>query len=289
MEKVGIIGSGQMGTGIAYLAARQLDAEIVVVDIGEQFLEKSRANIEALAARAVEKTQVTRDVADAWLKKLSFSTDRKDVKGASVVIEAVPEDLSLKCKLFGELDEICGEDGTILATNTTALPVTEIAAATRRPERVIGMHFFNPAPVMKLVEIVCGHLTSKDIVAKTTDFCTRLGKETIVVNKDFPGFVTSRILNGYMAEALQCLEQGISSVEDIDKGCKLAFNHPLGPFELMDFIGLDTVLALCETLQVAYGERFRPSLALRQLVGAGRLGRKSGAGFYTYPAKAKGA
>ena len=287
MEKVGIIGSGQMGTGIAYVAARQLDAEIVVVDIAEQFLKKSRASMEGLAARAVEKAQVTREVADSWLKKLSFSTERKDVKGASFVIEAAPEDLSLKCKLFADLDEICGDDDTILATNTTGLPVTQIGAATRRPQRVIGMHFFNPAPVMKLVEIVCGYGTSKETVAKTKEFCARIGKETIVVEKDFPGFMTSRVMNSFLLEALACLEQGVSSVEDIDKGCKLAYNHPMGPFEMMDFIGLDTVLAVSETLQVAYGDRCRPSLVLRQLVGAGRLGRKTGAGFYTYPAKAK--
>jgi len=287
-EKVGIVGSGLMGTGIAFVVASRMEAETVVVDVAEEFLKKSRAAVEALAARAVEKGQAKQDEAGAWLKRLRFTTQYGDIQGASFVIEAVPENLALKRRVFAELDGLCGGEA-ILASNTTGLPVTEIASATRRPERVIGAHFFNPAPVMKLVEIVRGYATSEATIQKAKEFCSRLGKETILVEKDYPGFVTTRIYNGYLAEAFHCLEEGIASAGDIDKACKLAYNHPMGPFELMDLIGLDTVLAVMESLHGAYGERFRPSLLLRQMVAAGRLGRKSGSGFYDYQKKERSA
>lgn len=286
MEKIGVIGSGLMGTGIAFVAARQLDAAVVVVDVSQEALKKSRRTIEGLAARAVEKSQATEQQAAEWLNRISFCADKNCLDGASFVIEAVFEDLALKRQIFTELDGICGTE-TILASNTTGLPVTQIAAATRQPGRVIGMHFFNPAPVMKLVELVRGYATTDETVAKTKEFCARLGKETILVAKDFPGFVTTRIMNGFLLEAVRCLEEGISSAEDIDKGCRLAYNHPMGPFELMDLIGLDTIKSVFDSMQTAYGERCRPSPLINQLVGAGRLGRKSGAGFYSYPPKGK--
>lgn len=286
MEKIGIVGSGLMGTGIAFVAARQLTAAVVVVDVSQDALKKSLRAVEGLASRAVEKGQATEQQAAEWLNRLSFCADKKCLEGASFVVEAVFEDLALKRQIFAELDGICGAE-TILASNTTGLPVTQIAAATRRPDRVIGTHFFNPAPVMKLVEMVRGYATSGETVAKTKEFCARLGKETILVEKDYPGFVTTRIMNGFLLEAVRCLEEGISSAEDIDKGCKLAYNHPMGPFELMDLIGLDTIKSVFESMQAAYGERCRPSPLINQLVGAGRLGRKSGSGFYSYPAKGK--
>lgn len=286
MEKIGIIGSGLMGTGIAYLVATRMEAEVVVVDTAEQALKKSRASAEGLANRAVEKGQATKEQAAGWMQRIRHSTQIGEVKGASFVIEAVFEDLELKRKIFAELDGICGEE-TILASNTTGLPLTQIAAATRRPHRVIGTHFFNPVPVMKLVEIVRGYATDAATVARTQEFCARLGKETIVAEKDYPGFITTRILTGYLDAALHCYEEGVGSMADIDKGCKLAYNHPMGPFELMDLIGLDTVLSVFESLQEAFGERFRPSPLLRQIVAAGRLGRKSGAGFYDYTRKEK--
>ena len=286
MEKIGIIGSGLMGTGIAYAIATRMEAEVVVVDTAEQALKKSRASAEGLANRAVEKGQATKEQAAAWMQRIRHSTQMGDVKGASFVIEAVFEDLELKRKIFAELDGICGEE-TILASNTTGLPLTQIAAATRRPHRVIGTHFFNPVPVMKLVEIVRGYATDTATVARTQEFCVRLGKETIVAEKDYPGFITTRILTGYLDAALHCYEEGVGSMADIDKGCKLAYNHPMGPFELMDLIGLDTVLSVFESLHEAFGERFRPSPLLRQIVASGRLGRKSGAGFYDYTRKEK--
>ncbi|MBI2987223.1 MAG: 3-hydroxyacyl-CoA dehydrogenase family protein [Deltaproteobacteria bacterium] len=288
MEKVGIIGSGLMGTGIAFVVARQIEGETVVVDVDEKILEKSRRTVEGLAARAVEKGQATQEEAGKWLKRLNHTTDRSDLKGAAFIIEAVPEDLALKCRLFTELSEICAQE-TILASNTSGLPITQIAAGARHPERVIGTHFFNPAPVMKLVEIVRGYATSETTIQKTRGFCSRLGKESILVEKDYPGFITTRIGNGYLAEALRCLEEGVGSAGDIDKGCRLAYNYPMGPFELMDLVGLDTVLRVFESLHQVYGERFRPSPLLRQMVSAGRLGRKSGSGFYNYAKKEKGA
>lgn len=288
MENVGVVGSGLMGTGIAFCVASRTEAATTVVDVAEEFLKKSRASIEGLTARAVEKGQAKQEQVDGWLKCLRFTTQYSDLREAALVIEAVPEDLALKRKVFAELDAICGEE-TILASNTTGLPITGIASATRRPERVIGAHFFNPAPVMKLVEIVRGYATSEQTIQKTREFCSRLGKETILVEKDYTGFVTTRIYNGYLVEALHCLEEGIASVSDIDKACKLAYNHPMGPFELMDLVGLETVLSAMESLHGAYGERFRPSLRLRQMVAAGRLGRKTGSGFYDYAKKEKNA
>ena len=285
MAKIGIIGGGLMGTGIAYVAARQLDAEVVVVDMTDELLKKSSASCASMGKRAVDKGQATQPEVDTWLQRLRFTTSRKDVKGASIVIEAVLENLELKRQVFAELDEICGDDSTVLATNTTGLPITQIAAATRRPERVIVTHFFNPVPVMKLVELVRGYCTSATTVETSKAFCASLGKDTIVVEKDFPGFITTRIMQGFVVEALQCLEQGLASAADIDKACKLAYNHPMGPFEMMDLIGLDTVLYVCESMEAAYGDSHRVSPALRQLVGAGRLGRKTGAGFYTYGKK----
>ncbi len=284
MENVGVIGSGLMGTGIAFVVASRTEAETIVVDVAEEFLKKSRATIENLAARAIEKGQAKPEQADGWLKRLRFTTQYDNLRGASFVIEAVPEDLALKRKVFAELDKVCG-DQTVLASNTTGLPITEIASASQHPERVIGAHFFNPAPVMKLVEIVRGYATSEETIRKTREFCSRLGKETILVEKDYTGFVTTRIYNGYLVEALHCLEEGVASTSDIDKACKLAYNHPMGPFELMDLVGLDTVLSAMESLNRAYGERFRPSLKLRQMVAAGRLGRKTGSGFYDYSKK----
>ena len=284
MEKIGIIGSGLMGTGISYVVVTRTEAEVVVVDASEQALKKSRANAEALANRAVEKGQATKEQAAGWMQRIRYSTQMSDVQGASFVIEAVFEDIDLKRKIFAELDGICGED-TVLASNTTGLPITQIAAATRHPQRVIGMHFFNPVPMMKLVEIIRGYATDAATVSKVKELCARLGKETIVAEKDYTGFITTRILTGMLDAALHCYEEGVGSMEDIDKGCKLAYNHPMGPFELMDLIGLDTTLSVFESLHEAYGERFLPSPVLRQVVAAGRLGRKSGAGFYDYQKK----
>jgi 3-hydroxybutyryl-CoA dehydrogenase len=236
--------------------------------------------------RMVDKGQATREDAGNWLKRLRHTTDKGELRGASFVIEAVPEDLALKRRVFAELDEVCRWEA-ILAGNTTGLPITQIAAGTHHPERVIGTHFFNPAPVMKLVEIIRGYATNQETIEKAREFCSRLGKEIILVEKDYPGFITTRIMNGYLAEAIRCLEEGMGSAADIDKGCRLAYNRPMGPFELMDLIDLDTVLSVFESPHGVYGERLHPSPLLRQMVAAGRLGRKSGADFYDHSRKEK--
>ncbi len=280
MKKVGVVGAGVMGAEIAYVVASNLDTKVYVRDISEEFLAKGRATIERVAKKAVEKGKATEQEKATWLERLNFTLNLDDLADADVVIEAVSENIDLKRKVFAELDSICTL-AQFLASNTSGLPITVIAAATKNPERVIGTHFFNPASIMKLVEIVTGYETSAETLKKVQEFCTSLGKET-VVSKDYPGFISTRIGQAYICDAIRCLEQGVGTVEDIDRACRLAYNHPMGPLELADLIGLDTELMIMESLSKEYGEAFRPTPLVKQMVAAGRLGRKTGKGFYDY-------
>jgi 3-hydroxybutyryl-CoA dehydrogenase len=277
-----VVGAGQMGAGIAQVAA-QSGRDVVVRDVAEAQLERGRRAIEGSLDRLVRRGTLTEADREATLRRIAFTTSLERVGEAFLVIEAIVENLEAKRALFRELDERA-DPGAVLATNTSTLPVTELAAATRRPERVIGMHFMNPVPVMKLVEVIRGLLTADGVHALVMDEARRYGKTPVTVN-DSPGFVSNRILLPMINEAVYCLMEGVASREDIDTVMKLGMNHPMGPLELADFIGLDTCLAILEILYADLGDpKYRPCPLLRQYVRAGLLGRKTGRGFYTYEA-----
>ncbi|MBI2955406.1 MAG: 3-hydroxyacyl-CoA dehydrogenase family protein [Chloroflexi bacterium] len=280
MKKVGVVGAGLMGSEIAYVIASSLDAKVVVRDVSEEALARGRNIIDKVATRAVQKGKATEQDKANMFGRMTFTMNFGDLADAEVVVEAVFENLDLKKQVFVELDNIC-TSAQILATNTSGLPITQIAAVTKNPQRVIGTHFFNPASVMRMVEVIRGYETSEDTLQKTLDFCHSVGKET-VVSKDYPGFISTRLGQALIGEAIRVLEQGVGTVEDIDKACRLAFNHPIGPLELADLIGMDTELRIMESLTAEYGDFFRPSPLVKQMVAAGQLGRKTGRGFYDY-------
>lgn len=277
---VGVVGGGSMGSGIAYEVARNLDARVIVREPDALTLAHARANVERLVERPVAKGQITRETADAWLARFTWTTELDALAPADIVIEAVFESLPLKQQIFAALDTTC-RPGAVLASNTSGLPITQIASVTQRPERVLGLHFFNPVPAMKLVEIIRAYQTSDETVARSQAFCALLKKETVLA-KDYPGFITTRIGMAVIAEAIRCLEEGIGTVEDIDKAIRLGYNFPMGPLELADLVGLDVTLHILEANRDALGERFLPSPLLRNMVTAGYTGRKAGRGFYNY-------
>lgn len=280
IQKVMVIGAGQMGSGIAQVCA-QAGYDVTLNDLKGEFVERGLSSIEKNLARAVEKGRMSADEKDQTTGRLSSSTDLQDAKGVDLVIEAAVENMDIKKTIFAQLDEIAPEH-TILATNTSSLPITEIAAATNRPQQVIGMHFMNPVPVMKLVEIIRGLATSDEVYAAIEDMTNKLQKTPVEV-EDFPGFVANRILMPMINEAVYTLYEGVASKEDIDSVMKLGMNHPMGPLTLADFIGLDTCLYIMETLHEGFGDdKYRPCPLLRKYVKAGWLGRKTGRGFYEY-------
>ena len=280
MEKIGVIGSGTMGAGIAqHLAAS--GCEVVMHDVKSQYLEDGMERIASFLSRSVEKEKLTEGEKEDILEAITTSTDLKMMKDRDLIIEAATEDMDVKKKIFHDLDTICPEE-TIIATNTSALSITELATSIERPEKVLGIHFFNPVPLMELVECVRALTTDDEIYRKCCDFISSTGKEVVEV-KESPGFIVNRILIPMINEAAFLLQNGVASAEDIDTAMKKGANHPIGPLALGDMIGLDVSLSIMETLPEEMGEdKYRPCQLLRRKVRAGHLGRKSGRGFYEY-------
>lgn len=280
IKKVMVIGAGQMGGGIAQVCA-QAGFEVTLNDIKEESYANGLAVITKNLSRNVEKGRMTEDEKSAVLGRITRSLDLQDASGVDIVIEAAVENMEIKRSIFAKLDEIAPAHA-ILASNTSSLPITEIAAATSRPEKVIGMHFMNPVPVMKLVEIIRGLATADDVYKAVEAMTEKLSKVPVEVN-DFPGFVANRVLMPMINEAIYTLYEGVATKEAIDEVMKLGMNHPMGPLQLADFIGLDTCLYIMETLHEGFGDsKYRPCPLLRKYVKAGWLGKKSGRGFYEY-------
>lgn len=280
MEKVGVIGAGLMGAGIAQTIA-QSGMNVVLADIDIAIAEKAKARIDKTLGRLVEKGRMAAEDAAAALARIATAADYEGMADAALIIEAATEREDIKRAIFATVGEILGADA-ILASNTSSIPITRMAAASPDPARFIGMHFFNPVPVMKLVEIIPGLATAEATVERVRAFAERIGK-TVVRAGDAPAFVVNRVLCPMLNEAIFVLGDGTGSVLDIDRGCKLGLNHPMGPLELSDFVGLDTLLEIMKVLHETTGEdKYRPAPLLRKYVEAGWIGRKSGRGFYDY-------
>ncbi|MBW2518284.1 MAG: 3-hydroxybutyryl-CoA dehydrogenase [Deltaproteobacteria bacterium] len=280
IKTFGVIGAGQMGGGIAQVAAMS-GLDVIMNDIKTEFVEKGFEGISKILSRGVDKGKMSEDDKSAILGRIKTSVSLADMASADFVVEAATENEEIKYQLFKELDEICGE-AVILATNTSSIPIGRIAAQTRRPEKVIGMHFMNPVPVMKLVEVIPGIATSDETLQVTWKLAEKFGKTPAKAN-DYPGFIANRILLPMINEAVYCLYHGVGNREDIDTVMKLGMNHPMGPLALADLIGLDTCLAVMETLYDGFKDsKYRPCPLLRKYVEAGWLGRKTGKGFYNY-------
>jgi len=280
INKIMVIGAGQMGGGIAQVAA-QAGLTVVLNDIDAAFINKRVAFIDKTLSRNVEKGRITEDEKQQALARLIPSTDLQDAGDVDFVVEAASEKMEIKEQIFRKLDEIA-RPGVILATNTSSLPITEIAAVTGRPESVIGMHFMNPVPVMTLVEVIRGIATSDEVYQAVEELAKVMGKTPVEVN-DYPGFISNRVLMPMINEAIYCVYEGVAEAEAVDQVMKLGMNHPMGPLTLADFIGLDTCLAIMEVLYEGFADsKYRPCPLLRKMVKAGWLGKKSGKGFYTY-------
>lgn len=282
IKLIGVVGAGQMGSGIAEVAITS-GFNVFMMDLSTEALDKGRWRIIHDLDRRVQKGKMTQEERETILQRLLLTVELDDLKDCDFIIEAVVENLSLKWEIFKRLDEGVKHE-TIFASNTSSLSITRMASITKRPDRVIGMHFFNPAPVMRLIEIIRGLLTSDETYRMTHELSLKLGKTPLIAN-DFPGFVSSRLIFSYMNEAIFTLYEGLGKVEEIDTIMKMGANHPMGPLELADLVGLDTVLSVMNILQEAFGEKYRPCPLLQKYVDAGYLGVKSGRGFYIYRGK----
>jgi 3-hydroxybutyryl-CoA dehydrogenase len=285
IKKIGVLGAGAMGNGIAQVCA-QAGYEVVMRDIADKFVQRGLKSIEGFLAKSVEKGKITEDEKKKVVGKIKGTTEMSDLKDCDFVIEAVLEDLELKKQVFQEVEKLTRPE-VILATNTSSMSITAIGAVTKRPDRVVGMHFFNPVPLMRLVEVIKGIDTSDETANVTRELSEKLGKVPVLVEKDAPGFIVNRLMMVQMIEAIKVYEEGIASMEDIDKAIKGGLNHPMGPFELMDLTGLDINHNVSEYFHHELNQELKhvTPLTLKNMVRAGKLGRKTGEGWYKYGKK----
>lgn len=283
IERVGVVGCGLMGSGIAQVCAAK-GYSVLVREVDAEALERGLGRIRSFLDQGVRRGKVTPEDREATLGRLKGTTELSDLSGCDLVVEAVVENLEEKQRVFRELDAGCGP-GTILASNTSSIPITSLAAATGRPDRCVGLHFFNPVPIMKLVELVRPETASEETVAAARAFAESLGKR-VVTAKDTPGFIVNLLLVPYLCEAVRAVEHGLATPEDVDAAMELGCNVPMGPLRLLDFVGLDTTLFIADVLHEQFREaKYAAPPLLRRMVAAGRHGRKSGRGFYEYPAR----
>jgi 3-hydroxybutyryl-CoA dehydrogenase len=282
VKTIGVVGIGSMGQGITQVAA-QAGFAVVVRDLDDKILAKGMGNIDKFLSKSVEKGKMTADQKDALLGRIKVTTRMEDLADVDFVIEAGFEAMDVKKQILAELDGLTRKE-IVLGTNTSSLSITEIATATKRPQKVVGMHFFNPVPLMRLVEIVRGQLTASETVSQGAEVARKMGKESVEVKVDVPAFIVNRLMIPHFIEAMKLLESGIATKEDIDKAAKLGLNYPMGPFELMDFTGLDINLMVNEYLRKELPQelKWQSSLELKNLVKAGKLGKKTGSGWYDY-------
>ncbi len=280
IKKIGVVGAGTMGHGIALVSA-QTGYDVVMRDIEQEYVDNGMKGINKFLSKGVEKGKISEEDKEKVLSRITGTVDMTDLKDCDLVIEAVIEDVNIKEKVFTELDELCGSD-TILASNTSTIPITKMASFTKRPDKFIGMHFMNPVPLMKLVEVIRGLRTSDETTDIIIELSEEMGKIPVEVN-DSPGFVSNRVLIPMINEAIYCLQNGVAEAENIDQIMKLGMNHPMGPLALGDLIGLDTVLHIMEVLYNEFNDsKYRPCPLLKTMVRAGYLGRKTGRGFFDY-------